>query len=63
MGDDEMKVKVLKKCEDKITGEVYNKGAVIELSEERFYAAPKGYLAIKDEADAGTAKKSAPNKD
>lgn len=52
MGDNEMKVKVLKRCQDKITGEVYNKGRVIDISEERFYHAPKGYLAIKEEENA-----------
>lgn len=47
-----MKVKVLKRCQDKITGEIYQKGRVIDISEERFYQAPKGYLAIKEEKDA-----------
>lgn len=47
-----MKVKVLKRCQDKITGEIYQKGKVIDISEERFYHAPLGYLAIKEDKDA-----------
>ncbi len=39
-----MKVEVLKQCQDKITGELYEVGMVIDLDEERVKSAPKGYL-------------------
>lgn len=39
-----MKVKELRTCQDKVTGEVYKKGRVIELDQERVAKAPQGYL-------------------
>lgn len=39
-----MKVEVLKTCQDKITGELYEEGMIIELDEGRVANAPKGYL-------------------
>lgn len=44
MGVYEMKVEIIKECQDKITGELYRVGDVIDLDEERVLNAPKGYL-------------------
>ena len=60
-----MKVKVIKTCQDKYTGQTYAEGSVIELDEERVAAAPPGYLEEYHEVKkhAGTGKKSAARKD
>lgn len=44
MGVYEMKVEVLKVCQDRFTGIIYEVGTVIDLDEERVKSAPKGYL-------------------
>ena len=61
-----MKVKVLKICQDKITGQTYAEGSVIDLDDQRVAAAPPGYLEeYHDEVkkNAGSRKKSAANKE
>lgn len=39
-----MKVEVIKLCQDKETGELYEVGRILDLDEERVKSAPKGYL-------------------
>lgn len=59
-----MKVKVLKICQDKYTGQTYEVGSVIELDDARVTAAPPGYLEEYHEVkkNAGTCKKSTTHK-